>query len=51
MADEARIVSIQPQQKQLLVECSWEEIREPGTYVEKRSAAISFPALILPCPK
>jgi hypothetical protein len=35
MAEEARIVSIQPQQKQLLVECSWEEISEPGTYVEK----------------
>ena len=35
MADEARVVSIQPEQRRALIECSWEDLSEPGTYVEK----------------
>ncbi len=29
--------SIQPEQRRSLLECSWEELNEPGTYVEKGS--------------
>ena len=35
MAEEARVVSIQPQQRQSLPECSWEDVKEPGAYVER----------------
>jgi hypothetical protein len=35
MAEEARVVSIQPQQRLSLPEFSWEDVREPGAYVEK----------------
>ncbi len=37
MAEEARVVSIQPEQRRTLPQCSWEELNEPGTYVEKGS--------------
>ena len=37
MAEEARVFSIQPEQRRALPECSWEELGEPGTYVEKGS--------------
>ncbi len=37
MADEARVFSIQPEQRRALSECSWDEVKEPGTYVEKGS--------------
>lgn len=37
MAEEARVVSIGPEQRRALSECSWEELNEPGTYVEKGS--------------
>jgi hypothetical protein len=35
MAEEARVVSIQPQQRETLPECSWDKVNEPGAYVEK----------------
>jgi len=34
MAEQARSVSIEPQHKVFLSECSWESISEPGAYVE-----------------
>lgn len=37
MAKEGAVVSIQPEQRRSLTECSWEELNEPGTYVEKGS--------------
>ncbi len=37
MAEEARVVSIQPEQRRALTECSWEDVSEPGTYVERGS--------------
>lgn len=37
MAEEARVVSIQPEPKRALPENSWGELNEPGTYVEKGS--------------
>ncbi len=37
MQEEARVVSIQPQQRQALPEFSWRDLNEPGAYVEKGS--------------
>ncbi len=37
MTKEAAVVSIQPEQRHALKECSWEEVNEPGTYVERGS--------------
>jgi hypothetical protein len=37
MAEHARVVSIAPEQTRTLPEYSWEELREPGTYVEKET--------------
>ncbi len=37
MAEKARVVSIQPEARQALPECSWEELNEPGAYVERGS--------------
>ncbi len=37
MTKEAGVVSIQPEQRRTLPECSWEELSEPGTYVERGS--------------
>ncbi len=37
MAGQARVVSIEPEQTGTLPEYSWEELCEPGTYVEKES--------------
>ncbi len=37
MSEDARVVSIGPEQRRALPECSWDEINEPGTYVEKGS--------------
>jgi hypothetical protein len=34
MAEKARVISIPPEQKRALPEYRWEELREPGTYVE-----------------
>ncbi len=34
MAAEARNISIEPQQRSRLPEVSWQDINEPGTYVE-----------------
>ena len=34
MAEQAQIVSIQPQQRSALPEVSWESVSEPGAYVE-----------------
>jgi len=35
MSEEARVVSIQPEQRRTLPEYSWDELNEPGTYIEK----------------
>ncbi len=35
MSKETSVVSIQPEQRRALTECSWEELNEPGTYVER----------------
>ena len=37
MGGQARVVSIEPEQTGTLPEYSWEELSEPGTYVEKES--------------
>jgi hypothetical protein len=37
MAEEARVVSIQPEQRRTLTECSWDDLNEPGTYVDRGS--------------
>lgn len=37
MAEGARIVSMEPEQRKALLECSWQQLNEPGTYVEKGS--------------
>ncbi len=34
MAEQAQVVSIQPQQRSTLLEVSWENLNEPGAYVE-----------------
>jgi hypothetical protein len=34
MAQEARNVSVDPQKRTRLLEVSWQDISEPGTYVE-----------------
>lgn len=34
MAEQAQVVSIQPQQRSSLPEVSWENLSEPGAYVE-----------------
>jgi hypothetical protein len=34
MAEQAQVVSIQPQQRSSLSEISWENLSEPGSYVE-----------------
>lgn len=35
MAEEARVVSAQPQHRQALPELAWEDVTEPGAYVER----------------
>ncbi|HWP57470.1 MAG TPA: hypothetical protein VNL14_06260 [Candidatus Acidoferrales bacterium] len=35
MAEEARVISMEPERRESLVECNWEELTEPGAYVEK----------------
>ncbi len=37
MAEQAQVVSIQPQQRTKLPEVSWEDLTEPGAYVERGS--------------
>lgn len=37
MAEQAQVVSIQPQQRTRLPEVSWEDLTEPGAYVERGS--------------
>lgn len=37
MAEHSRAVSIEPKQTGTLPEYSWEELSEPGTYVEKET--------------
>lgn len=37
MAEQARVVSIEPEQTRTLPEYSWEELSEPGTYVERET--------------
>jgi hypothetical protein len=34
MAEQAQVVSIQPQQRAVLPEVTWENLSEPGAYVE-----------------
>jgi hypothetical protein len=35
MAEEAKVILLQPERRGVLPEYSWEELSEPGTYVEK----------------
>jgi hypothetical protein len=37
MGEQARVVFVQVNQGGALPECSWEELSEPGTYVEKET--------------
>ena len=37
MREPARVTSIEREQRHALPECSWEELSEPGTYVEKET--------------
>jgi hypothetical protein len=37
MSEQARMISIEPQQKGSLPECSWHDLSEPGAYVERGS--------------
>ena len=37
MGEQAKVVSMDLEQRQALPECSWEELSEPGTYVEKET--------------
>jgi hypothetical protein len=37
MAEEARVISMQPEPRRTLPECSWGDVNEAGTYVEKGS--------------
>jgi hypothetical protein len=37
MAEQAKTVLIEPEQRRALPEYSWEELNEPGTYVEKET--------------
>jgi len=34
MAEQARVVSVEPQKRHTLPESSWEDINQPGAYVE-----------------
>jgi len=40
MGEPARVASIEGEQRHALPEYSWEEINEPGTYVEKETGAL-----------
>jgi hypothetical protein len=40
MAEQAKVVSMELQQRQALPECSWDELSEPGTYVDKETGDI-----------
>lgn len=37
MGEQAKVVSIEFEQRRALPECSWGELTEPGTYVEKET--------------
>ena len=44
MGEPARVASIEKEQRRTLPEYSWEELSEPGTYVEKETGIfIEFP--------
>jgi hypothetical protein len=35
MAEEARVISMEPERREALLECAWEDVNEPGAYVER----------------
>jgi hypothetical protein len=40
MGEPARVASIEREQRRTLPQCSWEELSEPGTYVEKETGEL-----------
>ena len=40
MGEPVRVASIEREQRQTLPQCSWEELSEPGTYVEKETGEL-----------